>query len=323
MTNGNRLTAEQVLRNPEALNAPTNVEVLLLTQPEPGSFDAYMLNPTGNLEQDFVDVVAGFVASESDSTLVDHHPGRKPDDHEVAVSNLDELPELVPLTGQLGTLDLPLFDPDSDAAKDLQFYVASLRIDGGQTVHLLRSMTIRKRLKRSNKLAVIFTGAAFDTLESDPLLFDPAFDAMIVDETILLFRLRDFDRALGVLEQTRAAARDTLTSITANLRIRNFDELEEAATSDINMIAKLRSVARRMDDDPAYAQAMTMEKIAPFARDRPDLKDILEGPEGEEEFVFHRDPQRRWRILKLLDDDYLHSEVTDLDYEANSKNPVN
>lgn len=322
MTNGDHLTAEDVLRNAQLLQDPTNIEVLLLTQPQPATFDPYRLNPTGNLERDFVDVAAGFVASKSDATLVDHHPGRKPDDHEVAKSDLDELPELAPITGQLDTLDVPLFDPDSDAAKDLQFYVVSLRIDGGQTVHLLRSMTIRKRLKRSKKLAAIFTGAAFDTLESDPLLFDTTFDAMMVDETVLLFRLRDFDRALGVLEQTRAAARETLTGITTNLRIRNFDELEEAATSDINMIAKLRSVARRMDDDPAYAQAMTMEKIVPFARDRPDLQDILEGPEGEEEFVFHRDPQRRWRILKLLDDDYLHSEVTDLDYEANSKNPV-
>ena len=36
-------------------------------------------------------------------------------------------------------------------------------------------------------------------------------------------------------------------------------------------------------------------------------------------FVFHPDPQRRWRILKLLDDDYLHSSLTEFDYEVNSE----
>jgi hypothetical protein len=43
---------------------------------------------------------------------------------------------------------------------------------------------------------------------------------------------------------------------------------------------------------------------------------------GSEQLVFHPDPQNRWRILKLLDDDYLHSSLTTVDYEVNSKSPM-
>jgi hypothetical protein len=35
--------------------------------------------------------------------------------------------------------------------------------------------------------------------------------------------------------------------------------------------------------------------------------------------VFRNDPQHRFKILKLLDDDHLRSELTTLEYEANSK----
>lgn len=35
--------------------------------------------------------------------------------------------------------------------------------------------------------------------------------------------------------------------------------------------------------------------------------------------MFYSDPARRWLILKLLDDDNPHSQLTALDYEADSK----
>jgi hypothetical protein len=66
---------------------------------------------------------------------------------------------------------------------------------------------------------------------------------------------------------------------------------------------------------------MTAERIIDFAEER-GIPIDTEEVEGERELVFRRDPQRRWRILKVLDDDYRHSSLTDTDYEANSKSPM-
>jgi hypothetical protein len=85
------------------------------------------------------------------------------------------------------------------------------------------------------------------------------------------------------------------------------------------MIAKLRGIQTEMNASPAYANAMTMGKLVPFIKSNPQLQIDLEGPAGQEELVFHADVQRRWRILKLLDDDYLYSKLTEISYEANSK----
>jgi hypothetical protein len=41
--------------------------------------------------------------------------------------------------------------------------------------------------------------------------------------------------------------------------------------------------------------------------------------DGRDHLKFDPDPSRRWILLKLLDDDYLNSNMTDNKYEANSK----
>ena len=71
---------------------------------------------------------------------------------------------------------------------------------------------------------------------------------------------------------------------------------------------------------PHAASAVgTLATLVAFLKERPELQIDLEGPAGKEELVFYPDLARRWRILKLLDDDYLHSQLTHIDYEANSK----
>lgn len=40
---------------------------------------------------------------------------------------------------------------------------------------------------------------------------------------------------------------------------------------------------------------------------------------GKERLVFQPDRENRWKLLKLLDDDFLKSDLTNTRYEANSK----
>ena len=43
---------------------------------------------------------------------------------------------------------------------------------------------------------------------------------------------------------------------------------------------------------------------------------------GQEKLLFEANPNKRWLILKLLDDDYLGSIMTNEKYEVNSKSRV-
>jgi hypothetical protein len=301
---------------------PENVEtnVVLFSAPTGESFVPLRLNPTAALAGEFRVAATRFAASMARETLVPYSPGRTPSPHEVAYLNVEEIPGLSSLLAQLeGSVNFELFDADDPRAKKLRFYVVSMRRSNPGWAHFIKAVSLKIRLRRSRKIAALLTGAVYDRMEADPLLFDPGFDAVSADGVVLLANQHSFESALGFVAQARAAASQTLTDICSHLRISNWDDFRRTAAGDLNMVSKLRGIAEKMSRDPSYARAMTMESLLAFLAKHPDVEIDVEGPVGSQQLVFHNDPARRWRILKLLDDDYLHSELTNENYEANSK----
>ena len=107
--------------------------------------------------------------------------------------------------------------------------------------------------------------------------------------------------------------------ITADLDIDGIEELKQAIARDLNMLAKMASVQRMMNTYPKYQESMTMEKLVPFIRKHPEWGIELSSAGPDAHLIFTNDPQHRFKILKLLDDDHLKSELTEFEYEANSK----
>lgn len=303
---------------PEGLE--TRVSMFVQVQRD-GEFNGFSLNPGSGLANDFRQAAQAFAQDLlKGRTLVTYVAGRKPDDYELAWLTVAESTELGPIIERAeDPTPMELFDPGSAEARRLRLSVASLRKQDGEWSHFVRETSLRSRLARSGKIAAIMRDGAYDRLETDVLLFDRYFDAIVSGGLVFLVNQRQFERATGFTERAGEAARSTLQAITAKLRIKNLDGLLAAAATDTNMVAKLRGIQAKMSESKAYAEAMTMPTLVSFLKARPELQIDLEGPAGKEALVFYPDPPRRWRILKLLDDDYLHSQLTQIDYEANSK----
>lgn len=62
-----------------------------------------------------------------------------------------------------------------------------------------------------------------------------------------------------------------------------------------------------------------MPKLIKFVKAHPQCEVAIVGEGDDAQFAFTSDAQHRFKILKLLDDDYLRSGLTTLDYDANSK----
>ena len=85
------------------------------------------------------------------------------------------------------------------------------------------------------------------------------------------------------------------------------------------MLGKMASIQRKLDDYPQYRAALTMPNLVAFVRKHPECEVEIQGDGDAAQLVFRNDAQHRFKILKLLDDDYLRSQLTELNYEANSK----
>ena len=79
------------------------------------------------------------------------------------------------------------------------------------------------------------------------------------------------------------------------------------------MLGKLQSIASR-----PYLARVTMDDIQRAIREY-NLDIEVRGAGEARALVFAPEPAKRWLILKLLDDDYLGSVMTNAKYEVNSK----
>lgn len=90
--------------------------------------------------------------------------------------------------------------------------------------------------------------------------------------------------------------------------ITNSKEFVAACQSNLNMMKKLKRVA-----ESDYLELITPAKLRRLVHEYNLSPTLL----GKDSLVF--DPAERWQILKVLDDDYLRSGLTERRYETNSK----
>ena len=125
-----------------------------------------------------------------------------------------------------------------------------------------------------------------------------------------------FQRIFKYFDELRAKADETVNTILAQIPLSNPNEFREACTGQLQMMSKLAQIARK-----PYLNRVTMRDIRRTIDEfQLNVQTVVE--DGEERLVFNANPNDRWLILKLLDDDFLGSIMTNQKYEVNSKSPL-
>ena len=118
------------------------------------------------------------------------------------------------------------------------------------------------------------------------------------------------------MAEVQRRADETLDAILARVPVVNGPEFRASCKGQIQMLAKLFQVARK----PYFANVGIDDlrtTIANFNLEV-EIRDI----QGRSQLVFDPHPNKRWLILKLLDDNFLGSTMTNMQYEVNSKSPI-
>ncbi len=212
------------------------------------------------------------------------------------------------------------FDPDADHAARVSMVAAHFTLQDQRTVTFYRIADSLLQFTKNRIFSLVRRGGQYDRLEpADVLLMRATFDVITIDGFAFFFLKPTFERAFGFLDELRESSATTFDSVTAELRIIGVAELRAACTSQPQMMAKMASIRRNMDEDPAYAAAMTMPRLIDYIRANPNVEIEITGIGAQQSLVFNPSPATRFQIVKLLDDDYLRSVLTDRHYEAGSK----
>lgn len=314
------ISADGALATLAALPSTTDMGIALLgIMPDPfGALGGYKIELTHDAQIEVAKIAQGSRERLLDSALVSYGPATLiPPQHWMHVAQ-DGAATLDGIEALVRRGDLLPFKA-SDGAK-LKMIAARFMTTNQHVVTFYRVADSMLQLKSAKVLGLVKAGNLYGRLEpADVLLLRTDFDVVVIDGYAFFHKKATFERAFGFLEELKAESLNTFTKVTSQLKINGMDALQQACTSQPQMMAKMSSIKRSLDQDPDYAQAMTMPKLIEYIEEHPNVDiDIVGSGEGRR-LVFDPIPKRRFQILKLLDDDFLHSVLTARDYEAGSK----
>jgi hypothetical protein len=206
------------------------------------------------------------------------------------------------------------FDGADDAYKKrLRYWVAVLTRSDGRKAFFFRAFSSSAELERKRGAALVARAGTFHRVEERIFLFDEVIDCFVFGDFLFVLRKRDYRRIFDQLDQVLQRAKTAAGDLHGKVPIANFPDFEKACSTDSRMADKILAIRTR-----DYFDILSYDMLKPVI-DEFNLSIPTETVNGEVRLRFRTEPVQRFRILKLVDDDYLASSMTDHKYEVNSK----
>lgn len=201
-------------------------------------------------------------------------------------------------------------------------------VDGTELGRVYQGFSAEKALAKGKRIVAFWNGERFASLDAQPLVIDRNLRLFAFTGTggtsgpVMVMKSNNaYESLFGALPDLKVQAAETFTATLGKLPIAGGEELRAACESDLNMMRKLLSIKHRMEQ-PGYPDAVDMPGVLAFLERNPHVDVPVDTSNGSPTLVFRPQAQQRWALLKLLDDDFLRSDLTNINYEANSKTEV-
>jgi len=239
----------------------------------------------------------------------------KPDPDEIEWAPIADVPAVTLAVERYANLSpLAPFDAgDNKFKRRMRYWVAVLTADDRRQAFFFRSFSASAELQRKRGAALVSREGTFTRVDEQIFLFDRNVDCVAFGEYLFVIRKGDFRRVFDQLELVRKHAETAARELHAKVPIANAEDFIKACSAQAAMADKMLSVRRR-----DYFDRLSYTMLEPVIQEF-NLKIPTRNVNGETQLVFDTTPDQRWRILKLIDDDYLRSAMTDHRYEVNSK----
>jgi hypothetical protein len=311
-------TPRTVLDGLTEIDTTVGPELLIFADTPDEGITVAAATPDIRLATELRIVASRAISKWRDLELIEYGPAAEPGDGQLMWMPTGQAPFLADL--QVPDIaNLPLVEFDAPYARHLTLSGIRVATSTGPAT-LYRQVRRGQLLARTQKIPILRRGDRMTLADDKTLLLDRGTDAIVASGYAFFLNRKTFQRLFGLIEEMQERAAATFDLVTAQLQIEGFDEFREVATSaQPAMLGKMASIQQKLDRFPGYAQAITMPNLITFIRANPQTGVELSSSDDGARLVFRADLQYRFKILKLLDDDYLESALTHLHYDANSK----
>lgn len=284
------------------------------------------LSLSNDMIHEFLSVYNGFLADyrrgwqKKDIELVPYDPERDTGEHVVEWIYLphNELitSEIEPLAHDSLTVITPKRMADKQFTSKLRFYSATVN----PWLALDHPLIFYRRYSASKVLGTSLIGAwwdgngVFDRLPGAVFLFDRDVDCIQYGQILFIFRQYDFHLLFQFEEAIRDSAVQTLERIRKRIPISNYDEFVRDSQKPLSKLLKLRHINQQ-----DYLDEISIDDLERVIEER-GIPVTIEQIDGVKHVRY--DPEHKWDLLALLDDDHVRSRMARRDYQSHKKSPV-
>jgi hypothetical protein len=288
----------------------------------PEYYEVRELNVQKNLSHKLLEIAQNVAAESKDRDLIQHEIGYSPSTHQLACLKLSDNPDVEEMTTYLARIDTAeTFEEDSDFADTVDFY-SLVSSYGGKTATFFRKPATKRDLavdstRRGGLRAYMGESNRYREFNQKVFRFDGQIDFFVWDGWVFIDSNHKLRQILGkfqaVLQEVEKYSESLIEKLPSEIEIANMGDLTDACKSDGRLASKLAQVVQR-----DYWDQVTREDIERVIR-RYGLNENGRIDYRDGSIKYSPSPGQRWTLLKLLDDDYLGSEMTDEKYEAGNK----
>lgn len=276
-------------------------------------FSPKRLTVTGDLATAFRQLVYDAVPTPQNTQLIRYDPGYLPTAGELQYLPLAEVPDVAAFVETLLQLAPDdVFVDEKDVVRRLKVYAVMVGGSNDPAV-FIRHFGRNKTLGRNKLFTVLRKDGVYDRLEDAVLVFDDQVDCVAWAGYLFVQNARAFRALFQQFVELRERARAASERIVHCVPIANAPEFIEACTNHMQLGEKAYQVSLQ-----AYLGTITVAQLMDI-NERFDVGVDVDSSTGTARLIFDRSPGGRWKILKLLDDDFLDSPLTEIRYEVNSK----
>jgi len=244
----------------------------------------------------------------SDYDLTEYNPALMPDRDVIWNYESNIVPFYNFIIGKLPNID-SYYNENILEFEDIWAIWIKFQIQG-ICFYLLKKITPSKVFTTGGILSFVFSNNVFNKLESDVLTIDGTFDVLAFENMLYFENQQNFERALMYQTVKREIAIATLDDIKEISILENFDTVKDYLKDDQHSINKLNRIKSK-----PYFKTLT------FSHCKKIIDDYglnLHYDELTGKFDIQNKKEAKM-FVKVLNDDFLKSEMTNLKYAANSK----
>ncbi|RZJ77342.1 MAG: DUF4868 domain-containing protein, partial [Flavobacterium sp.] len=226
--------------------------------------------------------------------------------------DIDEFPEKLAIVNQFDPfVDYPTFSFSNDEMETIKAIIVTIG-NAANYFSIYKHVYPVTIVRQDKMLGLIPIGNRFEKLNSNILQINSSIDFIFADDALVINNLKTLATAYGYNEIVKNQARQNIEVIRGLDLIDNLEEL----TALVDNVKYAKRVLRIKPDSPVLQLAKT--RIIYFIINHPKLSGKIRLNADGDKILLDTDVSKVITI-GILNDDYLKSNLTELDYESESK----